>query len=533
MGNISIIISKIRQQLTLDDLLCLILTIYCFINALCSLYISSCFQEIRGYAMFICLIIAFITFAGLKIVFKKTDKITLTKGNDFNKKEFLIYSLLILFACTISILWNYPASMHNDAMNQYRQALTNQYSDIHPIFHTLIFFKIPTLIWQSYASCAIFQCLFISVILLYFCHFCRVYFLNKRWTIALLSFILLNPTFLKMSTTPLKDVPFSYCIMLGTLFLTEIFITDGKWLEIRRNKILFCLTCFGIVFFRHNGIANFLLMIIPLIVFYKDNRKYLFILCTAFTISKFIAAPIFNMLGANQIWSTSEIIGVPLNHPLNQISYIYNNNGIVSEYDKEIMNNINKLENWKTYYNKLSFYKLKKDRNGYNESYVANNICEILKTWMHMAYNNPVLAIKSEVFITSGIWRISKPFNFMSDRHLKVEYSSPQLISNIMGRYVHFLQHTHLKNIMMDVAESLLLILFSLCITIRNMRRNPKAYLPFVLVLSNVMIITCIITSGAPRFVYSSILCAYPLVLYALFNKQTGPTNSSIISANN
>ena len=312
--------------------------------------------------------------------------------------------------------------------------------------------------------------------------------------------------------------------MLGTLFLIEIYITDGKWLEKTRNKIFLCLTCFGIVFFRHNGIANFLLMIIPLIVFYKDNRKYLFILCTAFTISKFIAAPIFNMFGANQIWSTSEIIGVPLNHPLNQMSYIYNNNGIVAKYDKEIMNNINKLENWKTFYNKLSFYNLKKKRNGYNESYVANNCGEILKTWLHMAYNNPVLAIKSEIYITSPSWCIQKSFNFVDKEYLEIEHSGPKWISTFMDRYVHNLQRTHLKNIMIDVSEGLLLILFSLCLTIRKMRRKKKAYLPYILVLSNVLVITCLITSGTPRFVYSSILCAYPLMLYALYNKQIQST---------
>ncbi|MBR5168373.1 MAG: hypothetical protein IKW86_09980 [Salinivirgaceae bacterium] len=510
------------QLLTLDNVLCLILSLYSSINVLYYLHKPSWFQGIKDYALLICLIIAIVAFVVLKIAFKETEKISLSKGGNINKKEFFIYSLLILFACTISIVWNYPASMYNDAMNQYQQATTNQYSDIHPLFHTLIFFKIPTLIWHSYASCAIFQCLFIFVILLYFCYFCRVYFLSKRWTIALLSFVLLNPTFLKMATMPLKDVPFSYCLLLGTLLLIEIFLTDGEWLAKTRNKALLCLTCFGIVFFRHNGIANFLLMIIPLIVFYKDNRKYLFILCAAFTISKFIAAPIFNMLGAKQIWSTSEIVGVPLNHPLNQMSYIYNNGGFVTEHDKEIMNNINKIENWEKYYNKLGFYNLKKECNGYNELYVVQNYSEILKTWMHMAYKNPALTIKSEIYITSQIWCIQKSFNFMNQKHLKNTHSGPQWVSNIMDRYVHILQCTHMKNLMIDVGEGLLLILFSLCLTIRKIRNNKKAYLPYILVLSNVLIITCLITSGAPRFVYSSILCSYPLMLYALLmQKQT------------
>ena len=330
-----------------------------------------------------------------------------------------------------------------------------------------------------------------------------------------------------MATTLLKDVPFSYCLMIGTMFLIEIIITNGEWLKNTKNKILFCLMCLGVVFFRHNGIANFIMMTIPLIVVYKTNRKLLVILCVVLTLSKIMVAPILNKLGGGESWQASEIIGVPLNHPLNTISYIYNNNGIVLEHEKEIMSNINRLENWKKYYDKYSFYIFKKAQNGYNDTYVAQNWDSILKTWLQLAYTNPVLAIKSEVYITSGIWRISNSFNFMSKKHLQVNYTGPQWISRIMNGYVQILQRTYLKNIMIDVGEGLLFIIFSLCLTIRKKPHNKNAYLPYVLVLSNVLVITCLVTSGTPRFVYSSILCAYPLILYALYNKQTKMATSN------
>lgn len=520
-------LSRIQQLLTLDNALCLILSICCSFNAFCSINMSSGFQGVNNYSLPICIFIASVAFCIFKFVFKKTSNIQLTSHGDFKKRELSVYASLILIACTISVLWNYPASMHNDAINQYHQAISGQYNDTHPLLHTLIFFKIPSIIWNSYTSCAIFQCLFIFVILIYFCYFSRKYFLNQTQTIVLLTYILINPTFLKMATTPLKDVPFSYCLMIGTMFLIEIIITSGEWLETTRNKILFCLMCLGVVFFRHNGIASFILMTIPLIVVYKTNRKLLVTLFIVFTTSKIMIAPILNILRSEESWPASEIIGVPLNHPLNTISYIYNNNGIVSEHNMEIMSNINRLENWRKYYDKYSFYNFKKAHNGYNDTYVAQNWGIILKTWLQMTYTNPVLAIKSEVYITSGIWRISNTFNFMSKKHLQVNYTGPQWISRIMNGYVQILQRTHLKNIMIDVGEGLLFILISLCLTIRKKQHNKKAYLPYVLVLSNVLVITCLVTSGTPRFVYSSILCAYPLILYALYNKQTKMATSN------
>ena len=520
MSNKSLCLLIKHKLLTLDNTLCLFLSIYCFINALYYTHPSSFFEDVKISVLPICFIFAVIAFLGLKWIFKKSDTFFFPKRDYLKKQEFAVYSTLILLACIISIVWNYPASMHSDAMSQYQQAVTNQYNDIHPLFHTFFFFKLPTLIWPSYTSCAFFQCLFISVILLYFCYFCRKYFLNEIWTVIILILILINPTFLKTATMPLKDVPFSYCLMLCTLFLIEIFITNGKWLTKTKNKILFCTGCFGIVFIRHNGIANFLLMIIPLIIFYRNNRLLLTSLCIVFTISKFISTPIFKSLGIKKTLSTTEIIGIPLNHPLNQMSYIYNNGGIVTEHNKEIMNNINRLENWTRYYNRHNFYNQKRTTNGYKKTFVANNYDEILKTWLQMAYRNPILAIKSEVHITSSIWCIHKSYNFMNNKYLKVEQSGPKWLTGFMDKYVLFLQHTHLKNILIDVSEGLLIILISLCLTTRKMRRIKKAYLPYTLVVSNVLIIISIITSGAPRFVYSSVLCAYPLVLYALYLKQ-------------
>jgi len=509
--------NRLTKIFTLDNVLCLLLTVYITANIVFTIHSNL-------YCEYIFPIIAATTFTALKFIFKKSDHIHLTKGGGINKRELIIYTLIIIVACTISITWNYPASMSRDSLNQYNQAITNTYSDWHPLFHTFIFFKIPTIFWQSYTSCAIFQCMFITLALLYFYYFCRKYFLNKTQTIALLTFIIINPIFLKMATKPLKDVPFSYCLMLGTVFLIEIVITKGEWLEKLRNKVAFCLICFGIVFFRHNGIANFILIIIPLLFFYKKASFFLSVLSAALIISKIVIVPICFVLDIGKIGDPSEILGIPLN----QISYIYNNGGNVSSKDIEIINKINKIENWEKYYNKYGFNKTKKECNGYNRSYVAHNYGEILKTWINMVYDNPILAIKSYINVTSVIWNIKK--DFWLNKTIEVEYSGPQWVSTIMDKYVALLQNSRLKHLLLDIAEGLILIIVSLCLTIRKKRNDLCSYLPYILVLSNIVIIMCLITGGETRFVYSSILCSYPLILYAFYNDKTETTITSNVN---
>lgn len=509
--------NRITRLFTLDNVLCFLLTVYITLN----IYFSS------PMPLILSLIFGIGGFVFIKLLYKKADTLNISEYGHFEKRELLLFLTLILIVDIVAIAWNYPASMEPDAMSQYRQALKNKYTDWHPLFHTLIFFKLPTAIWQDYTSCAIFQCGFIALVLLYFCFFCRKYFLSKKLTTILLLFILANPIYLKMATKPLKDIPFSYCMMLATIFLIEIYITNGTWLKQKRNKILFGLVCFGIVFFRHNGIANFLLMIAALIIFYKDNQKFIIWFSTIFLVVRFIiTVPVYNILDIGKNGGVSEMLGVPLN----QISYIYNNGGIVFQDELAIMNRISNLENWKKFYRKNNFNNIKFKKgtpNNYDKEYVKQNYKEILKIWIHMAYRNPILACKSYFYVISPIWGISKRINFTESKHNKIEYCGPQWVRTTMDNYVLILEKTHLKHFLLDIGEGLMLILLSLSLTIRRMRLDYKALIPYILVLSNIVIIMCLITGSEKRFVYSSILCAYPLILYALCNKITRTASNS------
>ncbi len=52
---------------------------------------------------------------------------------------------------------------------------------------------------------------------------------------------------------------------------------------------------------------------------------------------------------------------------------------------------------------------------------------------------------------------------------------------------------------------------------IRKCRHDCKTLTPYILVLSIVAAIMCLMTVFGTSFVYSSMLCSYPLMLYALW----------------
>ena len=149
------------------------------------------------------------------------------KPNKINKWEFLIYILIIIIPLIISLIAYYPGFFVPDSLNQLEQAQSNIYNNWHPVMNTLIFFKLPILFYNHAVSVTIFQELFILVIMVYLAYFLRKNFLSIKGTILALLLMVLNPLFMKYSIFVVKDVPYSFCILLVTLFLINIVISTN------------------------------------------------------------------------------------------------------------------------------------------------------------------------------------------------------------------------------------------------------------------------------------------------------------------
>lgn len=466
----------------------------------------------NSFALYWLPLLIIVFFVLIKYIIQYLSTLKLKNDQKFNYKEFIIYGIILLISSIVSIFWNNPAAITDDSIKCYEQALTNTYSDWHPVFYTLIFYKLPMLIYENYLSCSIFQCIFISLILLYFCKFCRTYFLNKKSTILLLTFIVFNPIFLKYASGLIKDIPFSFCIFLGTIILIENFITEGEYLKSNLHKLIFILMCFGVTFFRHNGIVNILLMTLFLIIFYKENRKFLLIFLTSFLLIKIlVTGPIYSSLQISSSGGIGEMLGVPLN----QMSYIYNNSGKVTENNIKTMEKIADIDAWEKLYHPTSFNNIKVSGT-YDREYCSKNYQTILVNWFEMVINNPYLALESYIHVSSAIWQLNTPNGEINS--INFTFGPPNditIFDKLMNNYIVINSDSILRLFFIDVGEGLFLMLLSLTILIKNKKINIKAFIPYILVLSNILVIALLITGREVRFIYSSILCSYPLILFA------------------
>ena len=85
-------------------------------------------------------------------------------------------------------------------------------------------------------------------------------------------------------------------------------------------------------------------------------------------------------------------------------------------------------------------------------------------------------------------------------------------------KYEQWIQEMGIGNIIFSHGGNLFIIILSIGIITAKGKFYLKKYLPFIPVLSNTLGIMLLITGKELRFVYSSILCGIPLLIYALSN---------------
>lgn len=437
-------------------------------------------------------------------------------SGDISKKEYLAYGVVIVLVLVFAFLAMYPGYASSDSAEQMAQVTGGVYSNWHPVIQTLFSFRLPTLLFSgSWVACTIFQEILIGLALLYFCRFLRKYLCNFWVTLGALLLIVANPTFMRMSVTLWKDLPFSWCIFMVSVFIMEIVITKGEWLKNNAHKIFLVLALLGITFFRHNGIISTIVIVFGFLIFFKDYRKFLGITIVAIVAGRMLLyGPVYQSLGVKDDGGKAEMIGIPMN----QIAYLYHNNLIVED-DVKILEELAPKEVWEEHYSSESFNWLKWAVGNDYAPWAEENFSEIMKIWVNGCTTYPMLCLKSFAHVTSTIWGISTNGIEHTDvGGLAVVENPPQIVAfanKIFLRYVAICSKLPLVLVFCNGTSFWVIIAAGVWLIFK--RGKLTAFLPFVPVLSNTFLMILLVTGGESRFVYSQMILAVPLLLYVAF----------------
>lgn len=352
----------------------------------------------------------------------------------FSKKQAIRIGLAAALPCGLIWLFYflafYPAIMNFDVISQWEQLTSKHFNDWHPVFHTLYLFALQYLGWGSPAAVSTAQIIFLLAIFVYLIFFLQRANISELAIFSLTVYFALFPLIGLYNITLWKDTPFSFCLLLLTIFNIQIFLSDGKWLASKTHCVFFILCLVGVGLFRHNGIIPAAFSLLALFWICPGYWKTISTVGSAFlVIILLIKYPVY---GALQVPEHSNI-----KHVLNAIPCIYMVGGVVAadrpirDEEKNALTGFMPMEAWRKNYNPQDVVSLvwhAKPDWSYLISQPGRK--NFRSTCIRLVLRNPNVVLKNLVHIGSYEWRIRE---LPSDTYSYViEYDSDPAILHVM-----------------------------------------------------------------------------------------------------
>lgn len=225
---------------------------------------------------------------------------------------------------------------------------------------------------------------------------------TANWIVAIIAIFLIgSPLVSNYTVTVLKDTWFAYAflLLLPNLYDFIVFKTPSV-----ANKILLLTGLLGIWISRSNGqMILFVLLVVMLIVLFKNKSKRLFIAISAGAF--LIAGLCVNLITSSR---TTEDVSFreSVSVPLAQIGAVVNANGELSQEDKDFIEKILPLDKWSINY-RLSFIDFTKMDEQFDNAFLREHKTEFFQTWLSIAVKNPGIYTRAYLFQTYGLWNLA------------------------------------------------------------------------------------------------------------------------------
>lgn len=436
--------------------------------------------------------------------------------------DFGLYFMIIFLTGITYFLAFYPAGMSTDSLNSWNQAHTGQFNDWHPIMFTWTMMILST-IWDSPASMSLFQVTILSLVFAYsFWQFQKLG-VSRYLLIAMSLIIAIIPSFGVFSIILWKDILFSASLLFFTIHLFLIMHTNGKWLVNKGNIVLFFLSSFGVVFFRHNGFPVFVLTMIVLILLYR--KSVLKIAGSIFLIlvvsHQILTGPIFKYLDVKPS-DPNEALSIPTQ----QIANIIKKDGKLTSEQRQYYNRIFPIEMWKQKYNPYTVDPIKFSKN-YHRDIIYDDFPYYLKTWGQIVIQNPSLAMEAYIKQTSLVWQMRTPQDGYIYQYrngiIKNDYgleSKPinSSMNHVINQYLEASKVNPYVNFVWRPAfYALIILIFSLALLMKNGWKSSVVILPFLL---NVLSILVALPAQDFRYLLANVFLSFVFPFMALIHPE-------------
>lgn len=336
--------------------------------------------------------------------------------------KILLYALPFLIVSSVFLVAFYPGAMTPDSLAQYDQALSHQYTDWHPVVHTMLI-GVLLKIWESPAIIALFQMVLISAATGF-----AGWSLDKAqipqpfiWIVLVLFAI--SPVHAISSITLWKDVAYSAALFLFTILMFRIVRTSGRVLDKWPFIALYALTGFMVMFFRHNGFPVFLIVTIFILVMYRSHWvKLLPVAAVMILAYQIVVHPVYTNLHVHPS-DPQEMLSLPTQ----QLAAIVTEDGKMTDKQRDYVNRIFPIEKWHEKYNPYSVDSIKFSWGDYDRFTIYDDWGRYGQTYLQLVKQNPDIAASALFKQTSLVWQINQPEEGYTSKYTTHIYRNNEL----------------------------------------------------------------------------------------------------------
>lgn len=295
----------------------------------------------------------------------------------------------------------YPGGFSYDSIEQYAQALTGEYSDWHPVIHTLLIFTFPLKMTGQPGFIVFFQIIYFASVFAYMAYTFRQYG-NGVYAACSLGFILLNPNTGNIAVRPWKDAIFAAASLLLMVYAARIYMTCGKWLQSKRHVLMFAAAGAVTTLVRHNAVL-FTIPLLCAIYFYCSRKRWRQTAALLLAFCFFIKVPVYYMLQVDSPGNRkTEVMGIPLTIIGNAVKESHE---VLDRQTMEFAYKIASYEDWENFYQCGSFNDLK--FHGIHTDVIEEtSIIEILKMTYQCLARAPGASFMAFFTLTSMVYGI-------------------------------------------------------------------------------------------------------------------------------
>lgn len=380
-----------------------------------------------------------------------------------------------------------------------------------------------------------------SLVQMLYCASAATYFIN--WmvkeqlpgfiVVGTLLFFMLSRIIALITIVTLKDVIFSFSMLVIIPIICDVVKTEGEILNKKVKLIMLSCVSSIIVLIRNNGLYVMIPTLLALLLTYKKYYKKILIVCL---LGILLPCSVDSIL-MKTVVKSEKMPGESLAIPLQQIAATVAHDGNITDEEMKVINKIMPAEDMKRYYTPLTVDGLKWNANGaLDRTWIGNNMGQFFKLWIGLLPDNIDTYIEAYLLETLSYWKLGEP---SKDQSVYYEYT--ELPANtfeienkkLLPESIQASLESYYRLSKTEIPSAATLFWLIMIIALLQVRSSSFCsllpYLPTILVWVTLML------SCPHAFVFRYVYCFYlviPLYIAVLFSSvklssQTSPESRS------